>query len=52
MFFFKKETAYEIETGWVEGKDLIGVTAGASTAEWTVDEVIKRLEEMSQATTP
>ena len=41
------ETADEIEAAWVEGKDLIGVTAGASTAEWTVDEVIKRLEEMS-----
>jgi 4-hydroxy-3-methylbut-2-enyl diphosphate reductase len=41
------ETADEIEAGWVEEKELIGVTAGASTAEWTVDEVIKRLEEMS-----
>ena len=29
-----------------------GRLAGASTAEWAVDKVIKRLEEMSQATTP
>ena len=46
------ETADEIEAAWLKGKDLIGVTAGASTAEWTVDEVIKRLEEMAQATKP
>jgi 4-hydroxy-3-methylbut-2-enyl diphosphate reductase len=41
------ETADEIEPSWVEGKELIGVTAGASTAEESVDEVIKRLEEMA-----
>ena len=46
------ETADEIEAAWLKGKDLIGVTAGASTAEWTVDEVMKRLEEMSRATKP
>jgi 4-hydroxy-3-methylbut-2-enyl diphosphate reductase len=46
------ETADEIKAAWLKGKDLIGVTAGASTAEWTVDEVMKRLEEMSQSTTP
>jgi 4-hydroxy-3-methylbut-2-enyl diphosphate reductase len=41
------ETAAEIQSSWVEGKELIGVTAGASTAEESVDEVIKRLEDMS-----
>jgi len=39
------ETAEEIQTGWIKGKNLIGVTAGASTDERTVDEVMKRLEE-------
>jgi 4-hydroxy-3-methylbut-2-enyl diphosphate reductase len=34
------ETAAEIEPGWLKGKELIGVTAGASTAEQDVDEVI------------
>jgi 4-hydroxy-3-methylbut-2-enyl diphosphate reductase len=41
------ETAAEIETEWIKGKNLVGVTAGASTAEENVEEVIKRLEEMS-----
>jgi 4-hydroxy-3-methylbut-2-enyl diphosphate reductase len=42
------ETADEIQPSWVAGKDLIGVTAGASTDERTVDEVMKRLEDMAQ----
>jgi len=41
------ETAVDIQPGWLEGKELIGVTAGASTAEETVEEVMKRLEEMT-----
>ncbi len=41
------ETADEIQPEWLKGKDLIGVTAGTSTAEESVEEVIKRLEEMS-----
>jgi len=40
------ETAEEIQPEWTQGKTLIGVTAGASTAEQSVAEVIKRLEEM------
>jgi len=38
------ETADEIKPAWLKGKKLIGVTAGASTDERTVDEVMKRLE--------
>jgi len=41
------ETADEIQPAWIKGKNLIGVTAGTSTAEESVEEVIKRLEEMS-----
>ena len=41
------ETAEEIQPSWLQGKHLIGVTAGASTAEQTVDEVIKRLQDIS-----
>jgi 4-hydroxy-3-methylbut-2-enyl diphosphate reductase len=40
------ETAAEIDPAWLKGKQLVGVTAGASTDERTVDEVIKRLEEL------
>jgi 4-hydroxy-3-methylbut-2-enyl diphosphate reductase len=42
------ETAAEIKPEWPKGKKLIGVTAGASTAEESVDEVMKRLEEMTR----
>jgi 4-hydroxy-3-methylbut-2-enyl diphosphate reductase len=42
------ETAAEIKPEWLKGKKLIGVTAGASTAEESVDEVMKRLEEMTR----
>jgi len=41
------ETAEEIQPEWIKDKNLIGVTAGASTARESVDEVMKRLKEMS-----
>jgi len=40
------ETADEIQPDWLKGKNLIGVTAGTSTAEESVEEVMKRLEDM------
>lgn len=42
------ETADELESGWFEGKRHIGITAGASTPESTVDEVVARLQEMTE----
>ncbi len=41
------ETAADIKPDWLKGKKHIGVTSGASTAEDTVDEVMKKLKEMS-----
>ncbi len=41
------ETAAEIKPAWLKGKTLVGVTAGASTDERTVDEVMRRLEELA-----
>ncbi len=38
------ETAEEINPSWFKGKERIGVTSGASTAERTIDEVLARLE--------
>jgi 4-hydroxy-3-methylbut-2-enyl diphosphate reductase len=38
------ETAGEIQPDWTKGKKLIGVTAGASTAEESVEEVMERLK--------
>ena len=40
------ETADEIEPSWLQGYHHIGVTGGASTAEWTIDEVLAKLEAM------
>jgi len=37
------ETAQELEAGWFENKNTVGVTAGASTPDWIIDEVIKRI---------
>jgi 4-hydroxy-3-methylbut-2-en-1-yl diphosphate reductase len=43
------ETAADIKPAWLKGKKHIGITSGASTAEDTVDEVIKKLKEMTDA---
>jgi len=41
------ETADEIDPAWLEGRQRVGVTAGASTPDFAVDEAIARLEEMA-----
>jgi 4-hydroxy-3-methylbut-2-enyl diphosphate reductase len=41
---YKIETADELRKPWFRGKQKIGITAGASTAEETIEEIIKRLE--------
>ena len=41
------ETAEELQPGWFQGQRHVGITAGASTAEQTVDEVVTRLEAMA-----
>ncbi len=38
------ETAAEIKSAWLKGKKLVGVTAGASTDEQTVKDVMKKLQ--------
>ena len=38
------ETAGEIQQAWLKGHQHIGITGGASTAEQTIDEVIKKLK--------
>jgi 4-hydroxy-3-methylbut-2-enyl diphosphate reductase len=42
------ETADEIKRSWLKGKQHIGVTSGASTAEDMVEAVIERLKEISR----
>jgi len=38
------ETASELEASWLEGIAAVGVTAGASTPEWIIEDVVGRLE--------
>ncbi len=42
------ETAEEIQPSWLQGQCHIGITAGASTDEQTIDEVLARLEALAQ----
>jgi 4-hydroxy-3-methylbut-2-enyl diphosphate reductase len=37
------ETAAEIEDSWLKEVETVGVTAGASTPDWLIEEVIQRL---------
>jgi (E)-4-hydroxy-3-methyl-but-2-enyl pyrophosphate reductase len=39
------ETAAEIQDSWLEGCETIGVTAGASTPDWLIEEVVSALNE-------
>ena len=41
------ETADEIDAAWLQGKDKVGVTAGASTPDFIIDEVVARLESLA-----
>ncbi|MGI2336516.1 MAG: 4-hydroxy-3-methylbut-2-enyl diphosphate reductase [Dehalogenimonas sp.] len=41
------ETAWEINPAWFTDKTLVGITAGASTAPQTIDEVAQRLKEFN-----
>lgn len=41
------ETAEEIQPSWLQSHLQVGVTGGASTAEWTINEVLAKLEALS-----
>jgi 4-hydroxy-3-methylbut-2-en-1-yl diphosphate reductase len=38
------EMAQQLDAGWFDGVHRVGVTAGASTPKWLIDEVIERIE--------
>ena len=42
------ETADEIEPSWLHSHEKVGVTAGASTPDFVIDQVVARLESMAQ----
>jgi len=41
------ETAEQLEPEWLKGVGTVGITAGASTPRWLIDEVIRRVETAS-----
>jgi len=43
------ETAKEIENSWLTGVNIVGVTAGASTPDWIIEEVVRTMEEMKNS---
>ncbi len=38
------ETAAEIDPAWLAGKERVGITAGTSTPDWVIEEVVAALE--------
>ena len=45
---FHIETAQQLDSGWFAGVGRVGVTAGASTPKWLIDEVMERIEEINR----
>lgn len=43
------ETASEINPVWFEGVEQVGVTAGASTPKWIIDEVMNKIEQLNKS---
>lgn len=43
------ETADELHPDWFQGVSEVGITAGASTPQWLVDEVVEKIEEIDKA---
>ncbi|MDK2879705.1 MAG: hypothetical protein PWR06_2421, partial [Thermoanaerobacteraceae bacterium] len=44
------ETAGEIKKEWFHSRDKVGITAGASTPDWIIKEVISKMEEINKET--
>ena len=42
------ETADQLEASWLQDVSTVGVTAGASTPEWIIDDVIEKLEDLGR----
>lgn len=45
------ESASEVNEGWLLGKNRIGITAGASTPDQAIDEVVSKLKSLAQLVT-
>ncbi len=42
------ENETELESSWFEGKEFCGISAGASTPDWVVQNVINKIQEMKK----
>jgi 4-hydroxy-3-methylbut-2-enyl diphosphate reductase len=42
------ETAEQIEAAWFAGVSTVGITAGASTPRWIIDEVMERVGQLGK----
>lgn len=42
------ETVGQIQDDWFEGVECVGITAGASTPRWIIDQVVQRVTEMTK----
>lgn len=40
------ETAEELQEEWFEGKENIGISAGASTPDWIINEVVEKIKQI------
>ena len=43
------ETAEELDESWLAGRRRVGITAGASTPEWLIEDFVSRLSELAGA---
>ncbi|NJC88678.1 MAG: 4-hydroxy-3-methylbut-2-enyl diphosphate reductase [Desulfuromonas sp.] len=41
------ETADEVQSSWFNGVERIGITAGASTPRWLIDDIVNRVAELT-----
>jgi 4-hydroxy-3-methylbut-2-enyl diphosphate reductase len=41
---YQIQTVAELKKQWLEGKEKIGITAGASTPDWVIEEVVKAID--------
>ncbi|MFC1492758.1 4-hydroxy-3-methylbut-2-enyl diphosphate reductase [candidate division KSB1 bacterium] len=44
---FQVESSHDLEKSWFINADNIGITAGASTPDWIIEEVVDRIEELA-----
>ncbi|RMA97802.1 4-hydroxy-3-methylbut-2-enyl diphosphate reductase [Hydrogenothermus marinus] len=42
------EKADELQPKWFEGKERVGISAGASTPDWIINEVVERIKEITK----